>query len=161
MGNTPTATIEDKKISFVPLSKFPFSYSLSTRLKNLKLRKSWVFFLNSLFSAVDYTCKAFGGKTWIYWLQSFLNKFGYLSELGSGKSNYWELNNTFWNSSQHLIWCWNFLLLIWILFWNNILFILFCATRISNVVLLRYASFKKKHGGIFNKICDKFVTPVS
>lgn len=69
MGNTPTATIQDKKISFVLLSKFPFSYSNpSARLKNLKLGKKWVFLKNSLLSTVDYMCTSLLRKDFLNFL---------------------------------------------------------------------------------------------
>lgn len=44
LGNTPTATIEDNKISFVLPSKFPFSYSNHPQgLKTSNSEKNWVF----------------------------------------------------------------------------------------------------------------------
>lgn len=44
LGNTPTATIEDNKISSVLPSKFPFSYSNHPQgLKTSNSEKNWVF----------------------------------------------------------------------------------------------------------------------
>lgn len=44
LGNTPTATIEDNKISFALPSKFPFSYSNHPQgLKTSNSEKNWGF----------------------------------------------------------------------------------------------------------------------
>lgn len=56
LGNTPTATIEDNKISFVLPSKFPFSYSnhpQGLKTSNSEKKKKKLGFLNSPFSGVD------------------------------------------------------------------------------------------------------------
>lgn len=58
LGNTPTATIEDNKISFVLPSKFPFSYSNHPQGLKTSNSEKKLGFLNSLFSAVDCICEA-------------------------------------------------------------------------------------------------------
>lgn len=58
LGNTPTATIEDNKISFVLPSKFPFSYSNHPQGLKTSNSEKKLGFLNSLFTALDCICEA-------------------------------------------------------------------------------------------------------